>query len=85
MSKDNVPPESDSKVKELFKIRDPGARKLDSTSLFRTVNFELYARPVSKSSILMEISNPFHISSHGLQVYHQLIALTMFMIYLTPN
>ncbi|XP_071090614.1 small integral membrane protein 8-like [Haliotis cracherodii] len=45
MSKENVPPESDSKVKELFKIRDPGARKLDSTSLFRTVNFELYARP----------------------------------------
>lgn len=37
---------STSNLKDAFKIRDSGWSTMKSTSLFRTVNFELYARPV---------------------------------------
>lgn len=34
-----------------------GIRSMQSTSLFRAVNFELYARPVSSSSLYTERFN----------------------------
>ena len=34
-------------IKSLGEIREPGFRRTDTTSVFRAVNFELFAKPVS--------------------------------------
>ena len=53
-----------SKLKGLFEIQEPGWKKIQTTSVFRAVNFELYTRPVNTYYLVIIIILPIIVLIH---------------------